>query len=82
MAAIDAATGQPRGFLRLGVEEWPDSVLFTLDLRNSAWRDAARFGHEGAPAIVEVRGGGAGGRREASCRPAAPLPCGPAGPRG
>ncbi len=56
MSAVDKATGQPRGFLRLATEEWPDSVLFTLDLRSGPdWRAAAEFGHEGAPAVVEVR---------------------------
>ncbi|GBF98758.1 glutathione gamma-glutamylcysteinyltransferase [Raphidocelis subcapitata] len=53
MAAVDAATGAPRGYLRLGAEEWPDSVLFTLDLRGGGWREAAEFGHAGAPALVE-----------------------------
>ena len=54
MAAVDPATGQPRGFLRLAAAEAPDSVLFTLDLRGAAWRKAAAFGHERAPAVVEA----------------------------
>ncbi|KAI8471447.1 MAG: Phytochelatin synthase-domain-containing protein [Monoraphidium minutum] len=53
MAAPDPATGAPRGFMRLAAEEWPDSVLFTLDLRGDGWRGAAAWGHDSAPAAVE-----------------------------
>lgn len=42
MAPHDPSTSLPRGFLRLAANPRPDSVLFTLDLRNGAWRDADR----------------------------------------
>ena len=38
MAHLDPTTGRPRGFMRLGRHSLLDSVLFTLDVRDSAWR--------------------------------------------
>lgn len=55
MAAVDPATAQPRGFLRLAVHPRPDSVLFTLDIRSDeSWRDAEHFIRHTAPALVQV----------------------------
>eukprot|EP00775_Hariotina_reticulata_P014329 gene14329-55_t len=55
MAAIDPATGQPRGFLRLSANTRPDSVLFTLDIRSDgSWRQAEHFITTTAPAMVQA----------------------------
>jgi hypothetical protein len=71
MGAIDPATGQPRGYLRLSANVRPDSVLFTLDIRpDGSWREAEAFIQSTAPQLVQVctlcvvssggRGGGGG----------------------
>lgn len=54
MAAIDAATGRPRGYMLLGSEQLLDSVLFTLDVHSAAWHDADRFIRHRAPEHVRT----------------------------
>ena len=48
MARIDPATGRPRGFMRMGRHPRLDSVLFTLDVRDAAWREANRCARRAA----------------------------------
>lgn len=56
MALLDPATGQPRGYMRLGARPVMDSLLFSLDLRSGgAWADAERFARVAAPLAVQVR---------------------------
>ena len=47
MAAVDSVTGRPRGFMRMGLRETLDSVLFTLDVRDASWMEAWRFAERG-----------------------------------
>ncbi len=54
MGAVDATTGLPRGYLRLSAQERPDSVLFTLDVRDGPWRAAEEFVRTGTSAAVQV----------------------------
>lgn len=42
-AAVDSVTGQPRGFMKLGLPALMDSVLFTLDVRDERWIEAFSF---------------------------------------
>jgi len=73
MKPADAATGLPRGWLRLSAPAHPqDSVLFTLDVReHGRWRAAERFVLEGAAAAA--RGAAAAATAGGAARTAAVL---------
>lgn len=52
MKAIDPATGQSRGLMRLGLPRLLDSVLFTLDVRDATWSEAFRYAERGTAAAA------------------------------
>lgn len=61
MGASDTVTGLPRGFMRLGLPVVPDSVLFTLDVRDIHWVKAFTYAENGIAAkaagvAAEVKG--------------------------
>lgn len=57
MERIDQATGQPRGFMRLGSRPRMDSVLFTLDVRDQGCAaSAGQWIESDAPHLIAALG--------------------------